>query len=153
MVRIYCQTPAHTKSHLPPTLATPQEWRRLALPPGPLCAGKCHASALVGRRLLLFGGSMASCNELAWLDLERVQWGAPTRVLGPPPCERMSATAVLCGEEVVVYGGYTFSYREVGDVHRLRLLPLEATSGGAAEEADARGERAARRRQRWGPWR
>ncbi|PRW57948.1 kelch repeat [Chlorella sorokiniana] len=91
---------------------TTMEWRRLALPPGPLCAGKCHASALVGRRLLLFGGSMASCNELAWLDLEREEWGAPLRVLGPPPCERMSATAVLCGEEVVVFGGYTFSYRE-----------------------------------------
>lgn len=128
------------------------EWRRLALPTGPLCAGKCHASALVGRRLLLFGGSMASCNELAWLDLEQERWGAPVRVLGPPPCERMSATAVLCGEEVVVFGGYTFNYREVGDVHRLHLLPAVADSA-AASEADARDERAAaRRRQRWGPW-
>lgn len=138
-----------TSLHPSPAL---QEWRRLALPTGPLCAGKCHASALVGRRLLLFGGSMASCNELAWLDLEQERWGAPVRVLGPPPCERMSATAVLCGEEVVVFGGYTFNYREVGDVHRLHLLPAAADSA-AASEADARDERAAaRRRQRWGPW-
>ena len=123
----------------------------MALSPGPPCAGTCHAAALVGRRLLLFGGSMAACNELGWLDLEARQWGSPLRVAGPPPCERMSATAVLCGDEVFVYGGYTFLYREVGDVHRLRLLPADGEGGGGAGEAAA----AARvsRRRAWGLWR
>ena len=79
--------------------------------PAPLCAGKCHASVLVGRRLLLFGGSMASSNEVAWLDLEARRWGAPRRVAGTPPCDRMSATAVLLGDEVLVHGGYTFHFR------------------------------------------
>lgn len=41
----------------------------------PLCAGKCHASVLVGRRLLFFAGSMYTCSELAWLDLEQLAWG------------------------------------------------------------------------------
>lgn len=95
----------------------------MALPLRPLCSGKCHAAALVGRRLLLFGGSMGACNELAWLDLESLQWGAPLRVAGPPPCDRMSASAVLVGDsELLVFGGYTFPYREVGDLWRLRLL-------------------------------
>jgi hypothetical protein len=125
----------------------------------PLCAGKCHASALVGRRLLLFAGSMHTCGEVAWLDLEQLSWGRcapsalrsqrrrhivlaagraaggracaverllsewgsgrvlswlpcgagtcrPRAVAGPPPCERMSATAVLGGGgDVLVFGG------------------------------------------------
>ena len=100
-------------------------WRRVPLPPGPRCAGKCHASALVGRRLLLFGGSMAACSQVAWLDLEELRWGAPARVAGQPPCDRMSASAVLArgGRELLVFGGYTFSWAEVGDLWRLRLLP------------------------------
>lgn len=66
----------------------------------PLCAGKCHSACLVGRRLLLFGGSMAGSNGLAWLDLEELRWGSPAHVGGPPPCDRMSSVAVWLGEEV-----------------------------------------------------
>lgn len=110
----------------------------MPLPPGPMCAGKCHASALVGNRLLLYGGSMTACTQLAWLDLESLRWGAPAQIDGEPPCDRMSATAVFLpggssggggaashhrSPEVLVFGGYTFSYAEVGDLHRLRLLP------------------------------
>lgn len=109
----------------------------------PLCAGKCHASVLVGSRLLFFGGSMHTCNELAWLDLEARAWGRPQALLGAPPCERMSATAVLAGGgDVLVYGGYGFHSREMGDLHRLKLLPsgrelaaMEACGGGAAGPA------------------
>lgn len=124
----------------PPPFA-PQEWRRVPLPPGPLCAGKCHASALLGPRLLLYGGSMASCSQVAWLDLDAPRWGAPAAVAGEPPCDRMSATAVFlprggggggqqggggpgpASPELLVYGGYSFPFAEVGDLWRLRLLP------------------------------
>ena len=78
--------------------------------PAPHCAGKCHSSALVGARLLLFGGSMATSSELAWLDLDEREWGRPAAVLGPAPVPRMSATAVLVGAEVLVYGGYSLNY-------------------------------------------
>lgn len=111
---------------------TTLEWTRAAVPAGPLCAGKCHSSALLGSRLLLFAGSMPTCAELAFLDLETLRWGVPARILGPPPDDRMSATAVLAGEEVLVFGGYTFHAREVGDLYRLRLLPSQ-------EDEQARG--------------
>lgn len=120
------------------------EWRRVPVSGSPpLCAGKCHASVLVGSRLLFFGGSMHTCNELAWLDLEARAWGRPQALLGAPPCERMSATAVLAGGgDVLVYGGYGFHSREMGDLHRLKLLPsgrelaaMEACGGGAAGPA------------------
>lgn len=115
-----------------PKPCPPQEWTRAAVPAGPLCAGKCHSSALLGSRLLLFAGSMPTCAELAFLDLETLRWGVPARILGPPPDDRMSATAVLAGEEVLVFGGYTFHAREVGDLYRLRLLPSQ-------EDEQARG--------------
>ncbi|KAL4434043.1 hypothetical protein ABPG75_000484 [Micractinium tetrahymenae] len=117
------------------------EWAKLALPPGPACAGKCHAACRVGSRLLLYGGSMPTCSELAWLDLEAGRWGAPAAVLGWEPAPRMSSAAVLAGEEVLVYGGFTFSAREVGDLHRLRLVvdeeeeECEAAAAGAARRA------------------
>lgn len=121
----------------------------MPLPPAPLCAGKCHSAALVGRRLLLFGGSMAACNELAWLDLEEERWGAPARVLGRPPCDRMSATAVLLGDEVLVFGGYTFEYREVDDVWRLLLAPTASDKAPEEREAQAHGGILERWRGRW----
>jgi hypothetical protein len=69
---------------------------------------------MVGSRLLLFGGSMHTCSELAWLDLEACAWGQPAALAGNPPCDRMSATAVLAGSsEVLIYGGYSFNHREV----------------------------------------
>lgn len=74
---------------------------------------------------------MAACNHLAWLDVEAGRWGAPAAVRGAPPCDRMSATAVLLGDEVVVFGGYTFEFREVGDLWRLRLAPTPADAAAA----------------------
>lgn len=91
-----------------------QEWSRVALPPGPACAGKCHSACLVGCRLLLFGGSMPTCSDLAWLDLEARRWGAPATVLGREPAPRMSGVVALAGEEVLLFGGFTFGAREVG---------------------------------------
>ncbi|KAL4446842.1 hypothetical protein ABPG77_008086 [Micractinium sp. CCAP 211/92] len=123
------------------------EWARLALPPGPACAGKCHSACLVGSRLLLFGGSMPTCSEVAWLDLEARRWGAPAAVLGWEPAPRMSASAALAGEEVLVFGGFTFSAREVGDLHRLQLVldgeeeEQEAATAGAARAAAGRAMR------------
>lgn len=167
------------------------EWTRLDAPAGPLCSGKCHSSVLVGSRLCMFGGSMTTCNQLAWLDLEALYqaslpappaasaaaeapanptsgasgsrgpaaaaaaappparqppaaWGAPRRVHGPPPCARMSASAVLTadGSEVLLFGGFTFHQREVGDLLSLKLLPTEAELAGFAVE-EARAARAA----------
>ena len=92
--------------------------------PPPDCCGKCHCSVLVGSRLLLFGGSMPTCNALAWLDLDSEQWGEPSAVKGPPPSARMSCTATLVGVDTVqVLGGYSRLERELGDLHLLRLAP------------------------------
>ncbi|KAI3434757.1 hypothetical protein D9Q98_002817 [Chlorella vulgaris] len=103
------------------------EWRCVEVSgAAPPCAGKCHTSVMVGSRLLLFGGSMHTCSELAWLDLEACAWGQPAVLAGNPPCDRMSATAVLAGSsEVLIYGGYSFNHREMGDVRRLKLLPTQ----------------------------
>lgn len=123
----------------------PQEWAALTLPPGPACAGKCHSACLVGSRLLLFGGSMPTCSELAWLDLEACRWGAPAPVLGREPAPRMSAAAVLAGEEVLVFGGFTFSAREVG--------PRGLGAAGCAGQAAQRGGDSAWLQGAWRQWR
>jgi hypothetical protein len=56
----------------------------------------------------------------------------------------MSASAVLTanGSEVLLFGGFTFHQREVGDLLRLKLLPTEAELAGFAVE-EARAARAA----------
>lgn len=74
--------------------------------------GRCHASQLVGSKLVMFGGSLDMGNTVTWLDLDALTWGSPL-VLGTPPVKRMSAAMALSGTDLLVFGGWNYYLGEV----------------------------------------
>ena len=101
-------------------LAT-NEWRRPSMLlecPYSACVGRCHAAALVGDKLLFFGGSLEMSNSLCWLDIRTQRWGAPN-VVGPRPQGRLSATLTVLGQRVFMFGGWMPGCHELGDLHEI----------------------------------
>ncbi len=80
--------------------------------------GRCHAAALVGSKLVFFGGGLEMSNDLCWLDLETAQWGAPN-VVGPRPQGRLSASLTVLGDRVFMFGGWMPGCHELGDLHEV----------------------------------
>ncbi|PNW88074.1 hypothetical protein CHLRE_01g013050v5 [Chlamydomonas reinhardtii] len=90
--------------------------------------GRCHASVLLGSKLLMFGGSLELGNHITWLDVGACPapvWGHPAAVLGAPPGKRMSAVAAISRTDLLVFGGWIYSCGEMGDLHRYKLLLSE----------------------------
>ncbi|KAG2444353.1 hypothetical protein HXX76_001109 [Chlamydomonas incerta] len=107
--------------------------------------GRCHASALLGSKLLLFGGSLELGNHITWLDVGASPapvWGHPAAVLGTPPGKRMSAVVALSRSDLLVFGGWIYSCGEMGDLHRFKLL-LCAPEARRARDLVARADAAA----------
>eukprot|EP00798_Chlamydomonas_sp_ICE-L_P026680 gene26680-4255_t len=136
--------------------------------------GRCHASTLVGSKLILFGGSLMLGNTVSYLDLDTLNlldldlgtlmWRKPI-VTGSPPARRMSPVIAMSGTDLIVYGGWNEDRGELADVHRLQLYfedeaALEAVRLVAAAAAARAGEapleggprRGARRRGRRPPF-
>lgn len=82
------------------------------------CVGRCHAAALVGSKLVFFGGGLEMSNEICWLDLVTQEWGAPN-VVGPRPQGRLSATLTVLGDRVFMFGGWMPGCHELGDLHEI----------------------------------
>jgi len=70
--------------------------------------GRCHSGALVGRKWVIFGGSLGMGNAVTWLDLDTLAWGGPS-IKGRAPLKRISAAIATVitplGLQLVVYGG------------------------------------------------
>ena len=100
-------------------------WSQLLLrqmPSSPVTS-RCHASFAAGHKIVfLFGGpSNALTNKLTTFDVRTKKFTAPERVLGRVPRPRQGALVAKLDEcTAVVYGGW--SWKEMGDVHFLRLL-------------------------------
>ena len=131
--RLHAGTPiAHSRPPPPnPCRLHAQEWRRLALPPGPLCVGKCHSSVQVGPRLLFFGGGMPTCADLAWLDLDAGTWGEPAEV-----SKHVRNLQGGCGGDCVHTGRRRCGQRQAFNPYpapstlvHVRILPFWPSSG------------------------
>lgn len=86
----------------------------------PPARAKHTLTALADRsRCLLFGGGDDArlLNDVWLFDVALQQWSRP-RVRGPPPTARWAHTAALCGDLLVVHGGWNGRSR-LSDVHML----------------------------------
>ena len=87
------------------------------------CMGRCHASVLLGSKLVLFGGSLQTCCDLRFIDLSVKQMGE-MRLGGPLPIGRLSHTLVDLGNDcLALYGGWAESRYELNELALLQLVP------------------------------
>lgn len=87
------------------------------------CMGRCHASVLLGSKLVLFGGSRESCADLRYIDLATKRMGE-MRLGGPLPTGRLSHTLVDLGNDsLALYGGWAPDHAELSDFSLLQLVP------------------------------
>ena len=104
--------------------------------PGRKYLGRCHCASLIGSKVILFGGSMALGSALHWLDLDALSWGRVGVNEDKRPMPRMSASMILLGTELLLYGGWTYirdpsdgsvvRSRELFDLHRAKLTDFDA---------------------------
>lgn len=116
--------------------------------------GRCCSYGLVGRKLLLFGGSATLSSSLVSLNVDTFEVSAlkllqkpTTHMYGLPvssclfglstPAPRLSQVMWLFGSTAVVYGGWTLRLGPCGDLWRLDLAPIDATSEVIQQGTDA----------------
>lgn len=106
-------------------------WDTLAttgLGPGPRDS---HSAVLVGKRMIVFGGTNGSkkVNDLHILDLESKEWMQPD-CKGAAPSPRESHTATLVGKDkLVIFGGSGEGEANyLNDLHVLDLNTMNWTS-------------------------
>lgn len=90
-----------------------------------------HSAVLVGRRMIVFGGTNGSkkVNDLHVLDLVTNEWIQP-ECEGTPPSPRESHTATLVGDDkIVIFGGSGEGEANyLNDLHVLDLKTMKWTS-------------------------
>lgn len=85
--------------------------------------GRCHASVLLGSKLVLFGGSLQTCCDLRYIDLAAQRMGE-MRLGGPLPLGRLSHTLVDLGNDsLALYGGWAEERYELNELALLQLVP------------------------------
>jgi hypothetical protein len=90
-----------------------------------------HSAVLVGRQMIVFGGTNGSkkANDLHVLDLGTKEWMSP-ECKGNPPSPRESHTATLIGDDkIMVFGGSGEGEANyLNDLHVLDLKSMRWTS-------------------------
>ncbi|KAJ0972251.1 hypothetical protein J5N97_020210 [Dioscorea zingiberensis] len=90
-----------------------------------------HSAALVGHKMIIFGGTNGSrkVNDLHILDLKTKEWTKPN-CKGIPPSPRESHTATVVGEDkLVIFGGSGEGEANyLNDIHILDLRSMTWTS-------------------------
>jgi hypothetical protein len=107
-------------------------WARMETanePPFPATLGRCHSAVLVGHKLLLFGGSAQTSNNVTALCLRTLTFSAPAiGGVADMPGRRFTHLAGLLGTQMLVAFGWSFGGpRErrgcLGDFYSLDLAP------------------------------
>lgn len=107
------------------------EWSAVATSGERPGARDSHSAAVVGERMVVFGGTNGArkVNDLHVLDLRTMEWSRPS-CRGAPPAPRESHTATTVGEgKLVVFGGSGEGEGNyLNDVHVLDVERMEWSS-------------------------
>ena len=114
-----------------------EEWRNpksLGTVPGPR---SCHATAIIGDKVWLYGGfgiNLDICNELYQLNMVSLAWTEVQSGQVKPPFRDMFSLNAITENELLLYGGESLSVQSLNDSWLFDLVSLswkkyEATRG------------------------
>ncbi|CUA75374.1 hypothetical protein RSOLAG22IIIB_11697 [Rhizoctonia solani] len=88
---------------------------------------------LVDELLIVWGGtsftngaaSINNDNRLFLLNIATHEWIVPRKYMGPPPCARTGHASCICGNKLIVFGGFDEKYEmNLNDLRSLDLSHL-----------------------------